>query len=79
MILNDIKRVPPNALLGAYVTMPNGHEFKCVNYYVDIQNNNFVLELQTEGDICSDSTSSQGYCLSDMTDWSIRLQGGFVS
>ena len=79
MILHDIKRVPPNALIGAYLTSPNGQEFKCVNYYIDIQNNNFVLELQNEGDICSDSTSSQGYCLSDMTDWSIRLQGGFVS
>tara|TARA_R100000458_G_C8176577_1_gene175125 strand:+ start:52 stop:279 length:228 start_codon:yes stop_codon:yes gene_type:complete len=75
MILNDIKRVPPNALLGAYVTMPNGHEFKCVNYYVDIQNNNFLLELQSS----KDPTSRQGYCLSHMTDWSISLQGGFIS
>ncbi len=75
MILNDIKRVPPNALLGAYVTMPNGHQFKCVNYYVDIQNNNFLLELQSS----EDPTSRQGYCLSDMTDWSIDLQGGFIS
>ena len=75
MILNDIKRVPPNALLGAYVTMPNGNEFKCVNYYVDMQNNNFLLELQSS----KDPTSRQGYCLSDMTYWSISLQGGFVS
>ena len=79
MILFDIKRVPPNALIGAFLTMPNGHEFKCVNYYVDIQNNNFVLELQPLGDICSDPTATEGYCLSDMTDWSISLQGGFVS
>ena len=73
MILNDIKRVPPNALLGAYVTSPNGQEFKCVNYYVDIQNNHFLLELQP-----SNPTNSSGYPLSEMTDWSISLQGGFL-
>ena len=48
-------------------------------YYVDIQNNNFVLELQPLEDICSDPTATEGYCLSDMTDWSINLKGGFVS
>ena len=75
MILNDIKRVPPNTLIGAYLTSPNGQEFKCVNYYIDIQNNNFVLEIQ----LSKDPTRSQGYCLSDMNDWSISLQGGFIS
>ena len=79
MILNDIKRVPPNALLGAILTGPNQHQFRCVHYYVDIQNNDFVLEMQPLGEIFSDPNETDGYCLSDMTDWSISLQGGFIS
>ncbi len=79
MILHDIKRVPPNALLGAILTGPNEHQFKCVSYYVDIQNNDFVLEMQPLGEIFSDPNETDGYFLSEMTDWSISLQGGFVS
>ena len=45
----------------------------------NILGNNFVLELQPLEDICSDPTATEGYCLSDMTDWSINLKGGFVS
>ena len=48
MNLLDIKRVPPNALIGAYLTSPNKHRYRCVSYYVDIQNNEFVLEVQPD-------------------------------
>ena len=76
MNLLDIKRVPPNALIGAYLTSPNKHRYRCVSYYVDIQNNEFVLEVQPEDDICSDPTETFGYQLSILSDWSLSLQGG---
>ena len=66
MILHDIKRVPPNALLGAILTGPNEHQFKCVSYYVDIQNNdfgtNFGVILEATNDVKSDRKSIK-FCI----------------
>ena len=62
-----------NWIVGSLFTNPNGAEFRCKGFFVDLANHTIIVSLDL---IDSQPTTNYGLDWNTLKDWSIQLQGG---